>query len=113
MSSELPAVYDSKQITDDVYTFSKELKSYLELLDIPTTDVLVEIKERETVIINMPRVVEDLTPTQKGRAYYISKFIASCVVGLFDAALNYLWNETIVNLREKVIRFDLDYFYVK
>ncbi len=110
-SSDLPIVYESKQITNDVYTFSKGLKLYLEYLDLPTTDVLVEIRERETVIANMPKVVENLIPIQKERAYYISKFIASCVVGLFDAALNYLWNETIVNLREKVIRFDLEYFY--
>jgi len=111
LSSELPAVYDPKQITDDVYTFSKGLKSYLEFLNLPTTNVIVEIEERETVIAIMPKIVENLIPTQKERAYYISKFIASCGVGLFDAALNYLWNETIVNLREKVIRFDLDYFY--
>ena len=111
LSSELPAVYDSKQITDDVYTFSKVLKSYLEFLNLPTTNVLVEIEERETIIAIMPKIVENLIPTQKERAYYISKFIASCGVGLFDAALNYLWNETIVNLREKVIRFDLEYFY--
>lgn len=109
--AELPAVYDSKQITDDVSTFSQGLKSYLEFLNLPTTNVLVEIKERETVIAIMPKIIENLIPTQQERAYYISKFIASCGVGLFDAALNYLWNETIVNLREKVIRFDLDYFY--
>ena len=110
-SSDLPIVYGSKQITEDVFEFSKGLKLYLEQLNLPTTDVLVEIRERETVIKNMPKVVENLNPPQQERAYYISKFIASCGVGLFDAALNYLWNETIVNLREKVIRFDLEYFY--
>jgi len=41
----------------------------------------------------------------------ISKFVAACAVGLFDAALNFLWNETIRNLREKAARFDLEYFY--
>ncbi len=45
------------------------------------------------------------------KALYISKFFAAVGAGLFDAALNYLWNETIVNLREKVARFDLEYFY--
>ncbi len=111
MSSDLPVVYDSKQISDDVYEFSKGLKSYLDYLSLPTNNVLVEIKERKKVIDNMPGVVEDLTGAQKERAFYISKFIASCSAGLFDAALNYLWNETIVNLRQKIIRFDLDYFY--
>ena len=32
-------------------------------------------------------------------------------MGLFDAALNYLWDETIQSLRDKVVKFDLDYFY--
>ena len=32
-------------------------------------------------------------------------------IGLFDAALNYMWDETIQNLRTKVVNFDLGYFY--
>jgi hypothetical protein len=36
--------------------------------------------------------------------------VTACGAGLFDAALNFLWNETIRNLREKVARFDLEYF---
>ena len=52
-----------------------------------------------------------MTEDQKSAASYISKFVAACAVGLFDAALNYLWNETIRNLREKVARFDLEYFF--
>jgi len=79
-ASELPAVYNPTRITDDVYAFSLGLKSYLEFLDLPTTGVLVEIKERETVIAIMPTIVENLIPTQRERAYYISKFIASCGV---------------------------------
>ena len=30
LHSDLPVVYESKQIADDVYTFSKGLKLYLE-----------------------------------------------------------------------------------
>ncbi|MEU5524667.1 hypothetical protein ABZ759_29390 [Streptomyces sp. NPDC047860] len=32
-------------------------------------------------------------------------------VGLFDAALNYLWDETVIELRKRVIGYDLSYFY--
>lgn len=71
----------------------------------------MDVKERSKVIFNMHSVVDNLTDEQRKRAFYISKFIASCGVGLFDAALNFLWNETILNLREKIIRFDIDYFY--
>jgi hypothetical protein len=52
-----------------------------------------------------------LAPDVRAQAMYISKCVAACAVGLFDAALNYLWDETIANLREKVTRFDIDYFF--
>ena len=31
----------------------------------------------------------------------------SASVGLFDGAINYMWNATIINLRSKVINFGL------
>jgi hypothetical protein len=89
---------------------SAGLTQYLLDLGLPTDSVLVAPAERMRVLNNVPAVVGDLQAEQRARAYYISKFIAACGVGLFDAALNFLWNETISNLREKVARFDLDYF---
>lgn len=100
--AELPAAVDA---------FSSELSEYLEYLGLPREAVLVAVDERRDVINNMPTVVRDLSDAQRERATYISKFVAACAVGLFDAALNFLWNETIRNLREKVARFDLEYFY--
>ena len=112
MNNGKPILYEPKEIQTNVDTFSKQLGTYLNYLDLPTDNVLVDIKERGKVIYNMPTVIMDqLTDDQRKRAYYVSKFIASCAVGLFDAALNFLWNETILNLREKIIRFDLDYFF--
>jgi len=37
--------------------------------------------------------------------------IAATHAGLFDAALNYLWNETVGELRKRVVGYDLRYFY--
>jgi len=111
MPNNLPSVRESGEITGHIDTFSLGLERYLISLDLPNEQVLVEIKERGIVIGNMPTIIDRLTSEQRQRALYISKFIASCGVGLFDSALNYLWNETIVNLRNKVIRFDLDYFF--
>ena len=31
--------------------------------------------------------------------------------GLFDAALNYLWDETIGELRKRIVAYDLNYFF--
>ena len=44
-------------------------------------------------------------------SYYLSKFFVAVSTGLFDAALNYLWNETIKQLRIRVINGDIKYFY--
>jgi hypothetical protein len=93
-------------------SFEEASKHYLDLLGLPTEGVLVRVPERAKVANNIPDIVgEHLNEEQRSRALYISKFFAAVGAGLFDAALNYLWNETIVNLREKVARFDLKYFY--
>lgn len=111
MPDKFLTISEPREISTHVDHFSEKLCGYLISIDLPTDGVLVEIRERGTVLQNMPLIAEILTEEQRERAHYISKFIASCSVGLFDAALNYLWNETIVNLRNKVARFDLEYFY--
>lgn len=44
---------------------------------------------------NLPTVVAELPDNVRGRSQYISKMVAAAAVGLFDAALNYMWNELI------------------
>lgn len=93
-----------------VDSFSQGLHKYLEILNLPSDDVLVKADQRMIVLNNVPTVVGSLNQELKDKSLYISKFIAACSAGLFDAALNFLWNETVVNLRTKVIRFDINYF---
>ncbi len=93
-----------------VDSYSRGLVSYLDFLGLPSQGVLVEPEERLVVISNLPAIVTKLTPECKYESMYISKFIAACGAGLFDAAINFLWNETVVNLRQKVINFDMAYF---
>jgi len=71
----------------------------------------VDVPERRRVITNLPEVVDILSAEVREKSVYISKFIAACGAGLFDAALNFLWDETVANLRDKVSRFDLEYFF--
>ena len=99
------------ELQSNVDNLATQLTQYLKILDLPSENVLVSINERRKVINNLPDVVAYLSDPQRKSATYISKFIAACVGGLFDAALNYLWDETIRNLRQKVIRLDLEYFY--
>jgi hypothetical protein len=105
-TSALPQVVPQTNIDN----FSQGLTRYLVQLELPVDRVLVLPKERLSVMNNLPAIIEYLSPEQKSEAMYISKFIAACAAGLFDAALNFLWNETVTNLRQKVIRFDMNYF---
>lgn len=110
MSSNIQK-YQPEEITQRVDKLSEELSNYLDWLGLPSKSILVEISERQIVFENVPSVLTKLPDHKLRNSMYISKFIAACCAGLFDAALNYLWDETIRNLREKVARFDLDYFY--
>jgi hypothetical protein len=91
--------------------YSSELMAYVGGLGLPIEGMLVPVSERRRVIANLPEVVGNVPAERRTEAMYISKFVAACAGGLFDAALNYLWDETVVNLRAKVARFDLAYFY--
>lgn len=99
------------EIQSGVDQFTVGLTNYLQSLDLPSDRVLVKVDERRKVILNLPDVVSLLSTESRRNAVYVSKFIAACGAGLFDAALNFLWDETIANLREKVSRFDLEYFF--
>ena len=111
MTSEIQVTTSSSELTTTFDRLSTSLSEYLDYLGLPADSVLVEVNERRKVINNMPDVVPILNATQRDNAMYISKFVAACVVGLFDAALNYLWDETIRSLRQKIVQFDLEYFY--
>lgn len=110
MDSELQT-YDPKNMGTNLDAFSESLTKYLTYLQLPYEGILVDNNQRRRAINNLPEVVERLTPEQRQAAMYLSKFAAACATGLFDAALNYLWNETIRNLRRKIIHFDIEYFY--
>jgi hypothetical protein len=99
------------QIAATVAGFDTGLTRYLEDLGLPADNVLVQISERRKVLCNVPAITDDLSGAQREKSLYVSKFVAACAAGLFDAALNFLWNETVTNLRRKVAAFDLTYFF--
>lgn len=99
------------QVVTSVDEFTTRLTTYLGELGLPNDQVLVSVPERSRVISNLPEVITLISPEQRSTSIYISKFIAACGAGLFDAALNFVWDETVLNLRKKVAQFDLEYFY--
>jgi hypothetical protein len=78
---------------------------------LPTEGILVDLEERHTLMQSTSFALRKLPDEQRGQAGYISKMIIAGSVGLFDAALNYLWDETVQELRKRVVNFDLQYFY--
>lgn len=83
--------------------------SVLAHLGLPTEGVLSTIRERKAAIRNLPDVILEMKNLDD--AYYLSKFFVAVSTGLFDAALNYLWDETIKQLRIRILVGDLKYFY--
>ena len=107
---EIVSTQSRTMLNTTVGEYQNQLLRYLDDLGLPKEDVLVDVEQRRCVIQNVPMIVDSLPMDKRGESFYISKFIAACGSGLFDAALNYIWNETIENLREKVGIFDLEYF---
>ena len=109
--SEIQTYNPQETSQEIIEVVSNGFLRYLEQLGLPSQSILVETKQRQRAVGNIEGVLADLSPSQRESAYYLSKFIAACMMGLFDAALNYLWNEIIQNLRKKVAYFDINYFY--
>lgn len=95
----------------DLQTFEAKLVQFIGGHGLPTANVLVVVPERLRVFGNAQHVLEKLDAARKLQSVYISKFLAAAASGLFDAALNYLWDETIYELRCRVAQYDLGYFF--
>ncbi len=61
-----------------------------------------------TVLI---QTIQELSSQTKRDVIYLSKFVASSGIGLYDVALNDLWIEVVDSLRAKVDIYGLDLFY--
>nr|WKF61549.1 hypothetical protein HUO10_006080 [Paraburkholderia busanensis] len=96
---------------NELQVFENNLMTFIGQHGLPTTNVLVPVAQRVKVFGNVEDVLQRLSVEHKIKSVYISKFIAAAASGLFDAALNYLWDETIFELRKRIVRYDLDYFF--
>ena len=91
--------------------FEKQLLDLFKDYWLPYENILVWINERARFFHNIWYTLDFLEPNKKWKAIYISKFLSAVWSGLFDAALNYLWNETINDLRAKIKWYNINYFY--
>lgn len=91
--------------------FESGVRSMLEHLGLPTERLFVPLAERASVVRNVGDVLTELDQAIRRESHYVSKMVAAATVGLFDAALNYLWDELVSSLRSRVAGFDLAYFF--
>ena len=111
MEHELSIETSQKNIETIINSSNNIYLSVLQKIGLPTEDVLVSLDERNTAVNNIPNVIKKMDKELIKESYYLSKFFVAISTGLFDAALNYLWDETIKQLRIRIINGDIKYFY--
>lgn len=94
-----------------ISNFEKTMLGFLENRNLPTDGIFSKLGERIVIFQNLDHIIENLDNELCQKSVYLSKFLAAGAAGLFDASLNYLWDETILQLRARVSQFDLEYFY--
>jgi hypothetical protein len=101
------AVPKASELAADTQVFV----SYLENLGLPIDNVIATTDERSIIAENLPQFITSLPTEERKEARYLSKFIGATAIGLFDAALNYVWNEVVLNLRKKAAVYGVDLFF--
>ena len=107
MSSEIIKSENNLKVSPNYNQFQEYLKNS----GLPYEGIIAEDKDRDIVIRSMPDLLEEIPDDKKRNAIYLSRFIAASSIGLYDAALNYVWNEVVINLRKKVINYGLSRFF--
>lgn len=104
-------IVKNEQLANTIEQFDPSMLQYLQTLNLPTTNVLTPIDERKKVIYGMESAINKIPLTNRSSAFYLTNFVVSVSSGQFNAALNCLWNETVLSLRKIVDKFDLQYFF--
>lgn len=68
-------------------------------------DILASGQEIETAWNNLPGVMNKIPPALRSEG--LARMCVAVAAGLFDSAINYIWNTSVIELREKVKRFGL------
>lgn len=106
----IPAGNTPDKVESSIAAFNQPLANLLQFMGLPTENILSPIEERRKVIYSFESTIEILPPEERIKAAYLSKFTVAISVGLFDGALNFLWDETIQALRRLIVNFNLQYF---
>ncbi len=99
-STSLPAVS-----LPDISPLSSSMLAQLTTALGISRDVLATDDQIEHAWSQLPRLLKRIPPERRDER--IAKMCVAVASGLFDAAINYVWNAAIVELREKVRRFGI------
>ena len=91
----------------------QKITEFLDTIGLPSDNIIANISEREIIGKNLPQYIYDLPNDLKRDARYLSKFVVGAGFGLFDYALNSVWNEVVLSLRSKAIMYGIDIFFDK
>ncbi|HEM2905648.1 TPA: hypothetical protein ACHVAL_001167, partial [Streptococcus suis] len=84
---------------------------YLEQYGLPTDNVIASESERQLMQKMLPQILENMPQEHKTNARYLSKFVAGAAIGLYDASLNFVWNEVMIKIYQKIIRYGVEIFF--
>lgn len=98
-------------VAADLQRFENTILAELQRVGLPTDGVVVDLHERGVLLGSLVNTLRTLPESERGQSLYVSKMVLAAAVGLFDAALNYMWDETVNELRRRVAEYDLGYFY--
>lgn len=102
---------DNENVVTTLENMSKPLEMFVQINKLPTDNVLASNEEKVKLFNNFSSSIKCLSDDVRMESDYLTKFIVAGAVGLFDGALNYLWDEIIRSLRNKIVLYDLKYFY--
>lgn len=102
---------DDMNVVTTLENISHPLEMFVRANNLPTKNVLATNEEKVKLFNNFASSIETLPEEIRNESDYLTKFIVAGAVGLFDGALNYLWDEIIRTLRNKIVSYDLRYFY--
>lgn len=107
----IPSGNTPEKIDTSIQAFNQPLANLLTHIGLPTENILSSIQERRKVIFALESTLEILPLEERQKSVYLSKFTVAISVGLFDGALNFLWDETVKAVRRLAATFDLQYFF--
>lgn len=111
MSKQVVRQSQGGDLASSIDSFEDKILGHIDAIGLPRNDVLIDVPARVQVLGNLDGAIGSLPSEYRAKSIYLSKFALAVSAGLFDAALNYLWDETIGELRRRIIDYDLSYFF--